>query len=215
MTPDQVRDFYESYFAADSRRNKGMSIGLPLAQWIAAYRETRPEQWVACDLGSGFSSVLLRMVGPGTVTIDGDSRWLAMTREELTSRQLDHDCLFVIDDSAVQDYAVYGAMSLVLMDLGAIPFRKGVGGAESRLKYAPLAISLLAEDGVLVLDDWHNADYARRMTALLTAQGFTVTPLPETTDEFGRFAAIARRESPVTRSAERGLLHWLKLETKS
>lgn len=214
MTPDEVRELYESYFAADPRRNRGMSIGLPLAQWMARYVGARGALSRVCDLGSGFSSVLFASIAGRVITVDGDPRWLAMTQAELTSRGLTSS-LHAVDDAAL--YRHRDACDLVLMDLGAIPYRKGVGGSASRLEYAHLAVTLLAPDGVLVLDDWHQADYARRMGAWLATQGFTVKPLPETTDEFGRFAALATR-GPITqptRSAERGRFSWLKMETKS
>lgn len=198
-----LRALYDDYFAADPRRSRGMSIGFPLAEWIARTVEERGIR-AALDLGSGFSSLLLRSLGIHAVTVDGDEAWLALTRRELERRGMESRLCFTLAEfCARRGITDAGAYDLVLMDLGPIPWRKGVGGALTRVEHAPFAASLVAPDGLLVLDDWHQPGYADAMTPVLLGLGFSVVPLPETLDEFGRFAAVATRAS-TTWSAECG-----------
>lgn len=212
-THAQLDALYDGYFAGNPRRNRGMSIGRPLAHWLLDTWYAR-DVTVGLDFGSGFSSLLFRWLG-GAITVDGDSGWLDVTRQEIASHGFDHSHLFRLAEFAADP--MHGFGDLVLMDLGAVPFRKGVGGAETRLRYAGLACECVLPGGLLVLDDWHQPDYAARMTTQLMAHGFSVRALPETTDEFGRFAAVAERTpitQPDTGTRERGRFGWLRMETK-
>ena len=209
-THAQLDALYDGYFAGNPRRNRGMSIGRPLAHWLLDTATQRQAQ-SAVDMGSGFSSLLFRWLGLASITLDGDKGWLDVTRQELRSAGYGAGELYLLDGTETR------RADLVLLDLGAIPFRKGIGGAETRLRYAGHAVSLVAEGGCLVLDDWHQPDYAARMTTQLLAHGFSVRALPETTDEFGRFAAVAERTpitQPDTGTRERGRFGWLRMETK-
>ena len=108
----------------------------------------------ALDLGSGFSSFVLRRYSrdasnPCTVhSVDDDPRWLDRTRHYLAARNLQTDGMFLWPVFQAQAAAHY---DFVLHDMGRMNLR---------LEAVPRVLDLVAPDGLLVLDDLQKQEYA-------------------------------------------------------
>jgi predicted O-methyltransferase YrrM len=167
-------------------RRRVTSMRLPACLLLAELVRTRRPARVL-DLGSGLTSYVLRALKTefpdmAVVTTDTAERWLKCTIAEL--RRDGMDSAFCFTQAAFEDWKEKGVYDLISVDAGNTAYR---------FRLAPLLLSWLAPGGVVVLDDWHLEHYAAKMGDLLIGEGFTVTPRPDTLDEFGGFVALAER----------------------
>lgn len=159
------------------------AVSLPLASFLLTLCETA-EPAAAADLGSGFSSFVLRRyagAAPGrrVVSADDDPDWLAKTSGFLASSGLPTDGLVEWSDFAAADET----FDLVLYDLGH--WRR-------RFDALPRALAALAPGGVIVLDDLHVERYREHVVDVLRSAGLRAYDLaPYTADELGRIAWAA------------------------
>jgi hypothetical protein len=179
---------YSRYVAAVS--SEDMAISIETASLLFALcQRIRPSHIL--DLGSGFSSFTFRLYArmadhPCLVhTVDDDEAWLDRTRGFLSGEGLVPEGLFPwsqFENAGCSGYAV------VLHDLGRMPRRAAT---------VEFAVSCLAANGTLVLDDMHKPHYAAHAEAACTRAGLRVVPLRELTlDRFGRFASLAIPTAP-------------------
>jgi predicted O-methyltransferase YrrM len=163
-----------------------MAISLELAALLLTLCSYRQPDRVL-DLGSGFSSVVLRKYAqeaPGSlvVTIDDDAEWLHKTRQYLEREGLPFGHLYSWDEFYRRGRFPMG-FDVVLHDLGSM---------DTRLAVIPKVADLVATGGLLILDDFHKRRYRRQATSLLKARGFKVYSVRRySLDYLHRFAALA------------------------
>lgn len=174
---------YSRYVAAVSSEDMAISIETASLLFALCHR-VRPSRIL--DLGSGFSSFAFRLYArmadhPCLVhTVDDDEAWLNKTRAFLSLEGLAPEGLFAW---AQFENAGHREYNVVLHDLGRMPRRAAT---------VEFAVSCMAANGALVLDDMHKPHYAPSAEAACERAGLRVVPLPELTlDRFGRFACLA------------------------
>jgi predicted O-methyltransferase YrrM len=147
--------------------------------WVCEERKAR----TVCDLGSGFSSFVLRLYAdsrPGVVvhSVDDDVYWLNRTTwycRTQFDREVDG---FLTIDEWEADATGY---DVILHDLA--------GGA-ARNHWAAKAVERLNPGGVVILDDAHNYSHHRAYSAVCRDYGLTMLDVfSQTIDQIGRFAA--------------------------
>jgi predicted O-methyltransferase YrrM len=157
------------------------AISLPLGAFVLTACETlRPA--AAIDLGSGFSSYVLRRYAAGQstrpriVSVDDDRGWLAKTADFLRAAGLPEDEL--VHWSEFEGYE--SAFDIVLYDLGTW---------ERRLEALPTALLVGRKGALVILDDLHVAGYRSAVERALDEAGLTPYDVSRFTgDEFGRFS---------------------------
>ena len=178
----QLTEAYGSYVASVSSPQWAISLQTA-AVLHGLCTLLRPQR--ALDLGSGFSSFTLRGCAPeGSVvhSVDEDPQWLARTRDFLSGNGLRTEGLFVWSEFEGRAGETY---DLILHDMGRL---------ELRLAALPRALALAAAEGIVVLDDMHEPEYAARAVACCKGAGFEICSLRALTlDEFGRYAGVAFR----------------------
>jgi len=181
IEPD-VRPHYELY---TSRFNAAwMAASLELSVFVMALcRLLKPRRLV--DLGSGFSSVLLRLYQreasptPEVWSVDTSPAWLGMTRQVLGWLDLPTDGLATWDEFVAGDHAGF---ELVLHDLGSILTRRHT---------LHRVLGLTARGGVLVIDDANYAKVRRHAQRTLRRRGIPHHPVGAATrDKYGRYALL-------------------------
>ena len=106
------------------------------------------------DLGSGFSSYVLRLCsmnelnGSVVYSVDYSSEWLDKTRSFLTDNDVPSDNMITWSDFRNSDK---GKFDLIFHDLGG---ERGI-----RYDSLPFVLTLLDENGTIVLDDMHKPGY--------------------------------------------------------
>ncbi len=145
----------------------------------------RPERMI--DLGSGFSSFVLRdyssriVPRPEVWSVEGDQRWLEETASFLRAHGLPDDQLLTWADFTESSP---GRFDFVLAD----SFRDvDEPGGDNY----PRFLELLAQNGVLVLDDFQKRSYRVNAYRALRGTGHTLYVLSEyARDSFGRYPAM-------------------------
>lgn len=134
------------------------------------------------DMGTGWSSYVFRfykkMFAPllAVCSVDESEHWLGMTARFLAKHDLDTSELRLWPRTGQQNY------DLVFLDMGR-PWER----------HACIARALDSTKGLLVCDDLHYEGYRAQLQNCVEAKGFTLRPLPETMDRFGRFMGVAER----------------------
>jgi predicted O-methyltransferase YrrM len=167
------------------------AISLPLAAFLLVLcRRRRPARLL--DLGSGFSSFVLRMYQAGAPgrpevwSVDDDDAWLERTAGYLRERGLGTDHLMGLDTFR---RSATGSFDLVLHDLGAID-------SPARAALLPTALELTAPSGVVVIDDLMDYRYRARVRAACDEAGLPLVNLrAHLMDDLRRYpgAAVAPR----------------------
>jgi predicted O-methyltransferase YrrM len=171
-------EYIEYVFAVSAPEH---AVSLPLASFLLTACQT-VEPASAADLGSGFSSFVLRTFAAGrnstirVVSADDDAAWLAKTAAFLSSSGLSADNLVPWGDFA----AAEELFELVLYDLGHW---------QRRFEALPQAVASVAPGGLLILDDLHIRPYREAVEHVLDSAGLRAHDLtPYTGDEYGRFS---------------------------
>jgi len=178
-----IRPHYELYTA---RFNADwMAISLELSVFLMALcRILKPRRLV--DLGSGFSSVLLRLYQreasppPEVWSVDTSPEWLGMTRRILEWQGLPTDHLATWEEFIGQEPSGF---DLVVHDLGSVLTRR---------RTLRRVLGLTARGGIVVIDDanygavrWHAKRTLRRRGIEHHLIGAA------TRDRYGRYAMLA------------------------
>jgi predicted O-methyltransferase YrrM len=177
-----LQPVYANYLRTTS--SAGMPVSLELAALLWLMVETlRPKR--VLDLGSGFSSYVLRMavasVGNSAlvISVDDAENWLDKTREFLRSHGLPDAGVISWNTFAERKHEEF---DLILDDLGRTPFR--IYTLDTALKY-------LAPGGVFLLDDFHKVVLRVFAQHTVGATGHRCISLRRfTLDGFGRYAAL-------------------------
>lgn len=178
--------------------NSEMALSLQTTALLSSLcKSTRPAKLL--DTGSGFSSYVLRKYakecsdGAVVYSVDDSAEWLERTREYLAGHGIDVENLYhwrVFRDREERGF------NIILHDLGSIP---------TRIETLRDVVAMLADDGVLLLDDYHKPKLRFAAEPLLKQQGFQLISLRSFTfDSLGRYAAIAFRGMPPFQGSEVG-----------
>jgi len=179
----EVKPYYDLY---TSRFNSPwMAASLELSVFtLVLCRLLRPARLL--DLGSGFSSVVLRLYqreashSPEVWSVDTSAAWLGMTRKVLEWLELPTDRLATWREFAANGHA---AFDFILHDLGSIL---------TRCNTLRRVVSLAAPGAVLVIDDANYRKVWRHARRLLARQGIPHHDVGAATrDRYGRFALLA------------------------
>ncbi|MGA3280719.1 MAG: hypothetical protein ABSD50_07030 [Smithella sp.] len=186
----EIMPFYKDYVT---------TISNPI---MAASFETSVFLLILCDLikpqriidfGSGFSSFIFRFYaqkhsGAEVWSVDDSQEWLDKTGEYLIKNNMSADNLFSLE-SMKQKKDI--SFDLILYDMGAFDTRM------SNLKFV---LDMLSQNGIIVLDDMHGADYAFFVLDSLRKNHFKkYSAYHFTIDNINRYSFIAKHEIPNQR----------------
>jgi predicted O-methyltransferase YrrM len=168
------------------------AISLELARYILEVAsEDHPKHLL--DLGSGFSSYVLRAYAagvPGAVawSVDADPAWLEKTRAFLVSEGLSTEHLYNWSDFlTLASTNGPGTFDLVVHDLSTVRSRHGT---------IQFVLSLVRPGGALVLDDMDVDAYRRHVRSELDAAGAKHVDIRnKTLDSRNRYSWLARPTS--------------------
>lgn len=138
------------------------------------------------DLGSGFSSFVLRLWASthsscGVLSVDTDPAWLTKTRDHLHSRGLSAGNLR--DWDTFRPFGV--AANLVFHDLASGALRESA---------MPVAVASCAPGGVVVFDDMQHEGHREAALRVMEANDMYVLDLKQwTMDSIGRYAIAGVR----------------------
>jgi predicted O-methyltransferase YrrM len=173
------------------------AISLELARFILEVAcEEHAERLL--DLGSGFSSYVLRAYAAGVSgavvwSVDDDPAWLEKTRAYLVSEGVSTEHLYVWSEFLTLSDNLAGTFDLVLHDLGTVRSRHGT--------VRPV-LRLVRPTGALVFDDIDVAAYRRHVQSELDAAGTKhVDVRNRTLDARNRYSWVARPGPAPGRSA--------------
>ena len=174
-----IRPHYQDYVSTVSKAAHALS--LPTAIFLRVFcRSVKPKS--VLDLGSGFSSFVLRTYAEGerapVTSVDDNDSWRARTAQFLESRGVAADPLMSWEEFQRAPSARY---DLIFHDLGSMGTRR---------QALPLVLELArASAGVVVLDDLHKTSYHEEVSQLLGQHGYRHYDLrPYTLDDYGRYA---------------------------
>ncbi|GIX03583.1 MAG: hypothetical protein KatS3mg113_0589 [Planctomycetaceae bacterium] len=162
-----------------------MAISWRIACWLFALVETTHPRKIL-DLGSGFSSFLLRYYAstaghPCEVTsVDDDPHWLERTRNFLLMHGMSDTNLLVWDQ--FQQQLPEGEFDLVFHDLGNMTRRR---------QTLSLIWKCVSPSGILVLDDWHKHHYRKSAIKVLRQHKLPTYSARADTWDHGRFVGLA------------------------
>ena len=169
------------YFSTVS--TESMALSLESAALVTVLcRLLAPKRIV--DLGSGFSSLVIRLAAPDAqlFTVDHSSWWLDATRQFLEANDVDSAGLFTWDEfrsSGETDF------DLVIHDIGSTFTLRG--------EVLPEVLQLPRPGGWVLIDDLQASQYRAKVKAAVQT-GFEVYRLShETMDWHGRHAWLVNR----------------------
>lgn len=178
---DRLLPVCKEYTATISERQMTLAVETCAYVWWLC---DRMEPEAVCDLGSGFSSYVLRMYQcehPGVVvhSVDDSRHWLKQTALFLAAHDLPTGCLLTGDYWLGLDDR-YG---LIVHDYS---------GGDTREEWMWHAADRLTLEGVVVFDDAHHRAHHMHMGRVARERGrLLVDVYEQTVDESGRFAALA------------------------
>lgn len=174
-----LRPAYSDYISTIS--TSGMAASLQTSSVLLAVARSRGVS-SSLDLGSGFSSYVLRLVPGRVVSLDDNEDWLEETRTFLT----DHGQ----DDGGVgtwKDYIPQGDCDLVFHDLA---------NGDTRNAAMPTAVASLKPGGVIVFDDMHWVPHRQAALAASSAAGMRLFSLRSLTiDDISRYSGVGQKPS--------------------
>jgi predicted O-methyltransferase YrrM len=179
-TEQSIRLAYATYVTSVSHPVHAISLQLAFYLWeLLTSRHPRR----LADLGSGFSSYVLRLYArlhDPTVevwSVDDDPRWLDETHRFLDANGLATDRMVLWSDFAQIE------LDLALHDLGSMATRKATLSE---------ALTIVRPGGVLVLDDVHMPQYRAFVETTLTETQVPCQSVrDQTQDMFGRYSWLA------------------------
>ncbi|MGZ3885277.1 MAG: hypothetical protein ACXVP0_07580 [Bacteroidia bacterium] len=138
----------------------------------------------ALDLGTGFSSYVLRLAaknssGFAVYSVDDDVSWLQKTTDYLKANEVPADHVLSLD--AFKALHTNG-FDLVLLDLNFVEVRKD---------HIADAITIANDKGIIIFDDTHKIEYLRHVKQGALEKKITLYNFRNSTlDAFKRFALI-------------------------
>jgi predicted O-methyltransferase YrrM len=179
----ELDDAYHEYIRHVSAAEHALSLETS-ALLLALCRLARPLRTL--DLGSGFSSYVLRVYASATngvevVSVDDAVSWLMRTRAFLESAGLREGHLLTWDAFST---TTHGRFDLVLHDLGDFATRR---------RSLPVALDAVRPGGLIVVDDADRAVYSSFVRQALEERRFELFDMSGwTVDAIRRFSWVAR-----------------------
>ena len=176
---DSLCEAYVDYVHAVSTPD--MAISMQTAAFLSALCEGLKPQFIL-DLGSGFSSFVLRLHATATSqgvvwTIDDDLAWLERTRDFLDARRLETDNMLLWRGMPSSKQ-----FDLVFYDLD---------GMAMRARELRNVLEHVGPTAILVLDDMHKEEYAPEVERTLrTGRWRYFDASACTMDQYGRFCGV-------------------------
>ncbi len=161
------------------------AVSLELASFLLAFcRERNPAE--VLDLGSGFSSYVLRLYAAGSgvavTSVDTDASWLDRSRSFCEGLP---EGRFMTWRDFGSWFPEQGSYDVVLHDMGDMI---------ERVTTLPQALMLTRHGGYAVLDDVHKAGYGRYAREIVDASANWYLDLSKITyDGLGRFSYLVKR----------------------
>lgn len=182
---DQLEDVVEFTTAYNiyntSYGDKAWAISYEAAHWLARFCSEQSFDLVY-DLGSGFTSWVLRRynAGAAVISVDTSDYYRGVTSGFLERMgQTRIDCQLMHWDDFDQNEK--RKADLVVYDI------KG----DVRAERLPIAVSLVKDNGVFFADDANRREYTAVSCKVCTEQGLVLcTELTGLTDGYGRFPAV-------------------------
>ena len=180
---DELGAAHDDYVARMSSLDMAISRQVAALLW-ALCDGLKPRR--ALDLGAGFGSFVLRLCGAsGGVdvwTVDDETESLERTRQFVASHGLPEGRFTSWRECS---FGAAGTFDLVFYDLGSMA---------ARARRLPDVMNLVADRGVLVLDDMHKEEYAPAVEKTLGGDRWQfLDPRPLSLDRFGRFCGVVVR----------------------
>lgn len=173
-----LRQAYEQYVEAWS--NPVFAISWEAAVYLHILAKIRRPANIL-DLGSGFSSYVLRLDGRTVYTVDSDENWLARTNQFLEHNKIRNDRMYTWEEFVAQDLPAFDLISY------------DYNGMNGRYKKLPFVLTLLGADGVMYLDDMQFSDYATAVADIMQPDFEIISKRDRTLDNWGRYGALVRR----------------------
>lgn len=177
---ERLRLKHDAY--VDNVSGRVMTVSLETAALLSALiRAARPQSIL--DLGSGFSSFVVREAAPHDATIlslDDSPEWLDKTRAYLALQGVPDSRLMTFDDYTKSHHEQF---ALVFHDFGSM---------DTRERTIPWVLDRTRSGAICLFDGCHRTPYRYRLHEALRARGFTSYDLRRRTrDSYGRFAWLA------------------------
>lgn len=184
---DMLRPHYHEYITGVS--TSAMAVSIHSARVLYMLCEaTKPE--TALDLGSGFSSFILRMYARDcghamtVYSVDDHGDWLQATRDYLENQNVSNEHCYELSDFKAADTPKF---DLTFHDMGNMA---------TRTRELGMALDGASDRGVVLVDDMHDRRYGRYASGLAQDKGMTVLSMREfTLDDIGRFSGLVVPES--------------------
>jgi predicted O-methyltransferase YrrM len=180
----ELSESYANYIQTISTPD--MAASLELASFVYCVVKRRKMVKVL-DLGSGFSSLVLRKaVAPNsgrTWSVDDHVAWLEVTREYLQRSSLSTENILLLEDflaSSERDF------DLILLDLNYVEVRKN---------YVTMVVERCKTGGMILFDDVHKREFMTSVLEQTRNLPVTLYDLKSLThDRFGRYALLAIKQ---------------------
>jgi hypothetical protein len=179
---DALVDAYRLYCGKVSPRSMAIAIETAAyAWWLCEDRKAV----AVCDLGSGFTSYMLRCYADHAKvvvhSVDDSSYWLNRTVGFCQAADFDTDGFLLTADWLAGDQ---------MYDVIVHDYASG----ETRNKFAAHAATRLKHGGCVVFDDVQNYDHHHAFADVCRQHGLTfVDVFDQTVDEIGRYAGVGWR----------------------
>ena len=189
---DRLSDAYANYVAGVSAGDHAVSLETAaMIWWYCDHIQAAS----VCDLGSGFSSHVLRAYAASAdhrvqvVSVDTDADWLDKTIGFM--RECDEPGAFILLDDWLASDAQF---DLIFHD---------IANGEQREALMATAAARLNPGGVLILDDAQNASHHAEMVRLTDELGWALLDTKQTTlDHIERFALVATSAASAQLAAD-------------
>ena len=180
----KLAPYYEEYI--DEVSMDWMAVSLELSAFLLTFCQiTQPKQ--IADLGSGFSSFVLRLYAAGeegvtVYSVDDDPVWLSHTQEFLHKHKLSIEHTIIWEGFRLQEP---GGFDLILHDLGSMALRE---------ETLPFVLTLLRPGGFCLINDMHDKEYSPKVKRIIKeAQAQMYTLSRYTRDKYRRYCYLAVR----------------------
>jgi predicted O-methyltransferase YrrM len=179
---ESLRNAYEKYISQVSERDMAISMETAVLTTVLC-NVFKPRN--ALDLGSGFSSYVLRKYKAEhdeemhVFSVDSDEKWLDKSRQFCLDNDLDGENF--VDWETLQDEG--GVFDLVLFDIDHPPAR--------RTYFLPTIRRHTSKSSIMIIDDFHFPKYRLYLLDALTEFDHEfINGRKYTFDEFGRYSVV-------------------------
>lgn len=162
---------------AEYLKIKGGEISLELSRYLVSELKRYPDNAVLIDLGSGWSSFLMRKLCPKAKvwSVDDDLEWMLKSIRFCSQQGVHTDGFLTLDHA--KNIISTGTADFVLHDLG---------NRTTRARELPWALKLVKHGSVVIIDDMHKKDLRERVNAELKKQQLLAENVG--LDDLGRFS---------------------------